>query len=86
MDFDPSDLATYTNKQASELLSNALQKLGHEQLGFDSYSQAFSEWGRTFWVKSQYGWENDRDSFDPYYEMPEQDGIKLKNCVGAPEN
>ena len=48
MDFDPSDLATYTNKQASELLSNALSKLGHEQLGFDSYSQAFSELGKTF--------------------------------------
>ena len=67
MDFDASDLATYTNKQASELLSNALSRLGYEELGFEGYSQAYSELGKKFWVKANTV-KNDRDSFDPHYD------------------
>ena len=67
MDFDPSDLETYTNKRASELLSNALSRLGHKKLGYENYNQAFSELGKVFWVKPNTV-KNDRDSFDPFYD------------------
>ena len=67
MVFDPKDLSTFTNKQASELLSNALSKLGHEALGFETWTQAYSELGETFWVNEN-TIKNDRDSFDPHYQ------------------
>lgn len=66
MNFSPTDLTTYTNKQASDFLSNALSRLGCEALGFESNSEAFSKLGKIFWVKPN-TIKNDRDSFDPYY-------------------
>ena len=77
MDFDPSDLETYTNKRASELLSNALSRLGHEKLGYENYKQAFSELGKVFWVKPNTV-KNDRDHLIPSTTTIERVGIKLK--------
>ena len=77
MVFNPSDLSTYSNRQASYLLSNALAKLGYSLLGFQNYTEAYSELEKLFWVKAN-TIKNNQQSFDPHYPTSRQGWHKSK--------